>query len=226
MNGYKVIAIPKENTYQWLLYKHYARRLPKVILYTFGIYDKNNSLKGVSMFGLGNRLMNSGYAVFDGIYKVETIELQRLVVDDDLGKNVLSFFVSRCLKELPKPLCVYSYADSNMGHHGYIYQATNWIYTGMSHPRRTFYDKIQGKFIHERSLFDKYGSSAADNLPPHIEIDYEEGGKHRYFFFKGDKKQVKEMKSKLSFKVLPYPKGDNKRYDASFVIRGDVSPLF
>jgi len=36
--------------------------------------------------------------------------------------------------------------------------------------------------------------------------------KHRYIYFLGDKKQKKEMLSKLNYDVLPYPKGDNKRY--------------
>jgi hypothetical protein len=40
--------------------------------------------------------------------------------------------------------------------------------------------------------------------------------KHRYFYFLGDKKQVKDMMSKIKYPKMPYPKGDNKRYDASY----------
>ncbi len=213
---YNVIQIPKAQTYDWLLSKHYAHRIPRVILYCFGLYDEKKNMQGVCVFGLGNRVMNDGYAVFDKIHKVETVELQRLVINEGLKKNALSFFVSRALKLLPKPICVYSYADSNVGHHGYIYQATNWFYTGMSKARTRFYDTTIEQFIHERSIFDKYGTSAKDKLPEHIEISMETGGKHRYFKFIGDKKQVEEMIEKLSFPVLPYPKGDNTRYDSSY----------
>lgn len=41
-------------------------------------------------------------------------------------------------------------------------------------------------------------------------------GKHRYFYFVGSKNQKKTMLKNLKYKQEPYPKGDNKRYDASF----------
>lgn len=43
----------------------------------------------------------------------------------------------------------------------------------------------------------------------------EQSGKHRYFYFIGNKNEIKVMKSKLNYPVLPYPKGNNQRYDAS-----------
>ena len=61
-------------------------------------------------------------------------ELNRLVVNDGLPKNSLSYFVSRVLQLLPQTILV-SYADTSQNHHGYIYQATNWIYTGLTQKR-------------------------------------------------------------------------------------------
>jgi hypothetical protein len=40
--------------------------------------------------------------------------------------------------------------------------------------------------------------------------------KNRYIYLPGDKRQVKDMRSKLKYPILPYPKGDNQRYDASY----------
>jgi hypothetical protein len=40
--------------------------------------------------------------------------------------------------------------------------------------------------------------------------------KHRYFMFLGSKTERKKMRSKLVYDIVPYPKGDNKRYDASY----------
>ena len=40
--------------------------------------------------------------------------------------------------------------------------------------------------------------------------------KHRYFMFLGDKRQKREMNKLLPYKIEPYPKGDNVRYDSSF----------
>jgi len=40
--------------------------------------------------------------------------------------------------------------------------------------------------------------------------------KHRYFYFLGDKREVKKMRQLIKYEQQPYPKGDNKRYDASY----------
>ena len=39
--------------------------------------------------------------------------------------------------------------------------------------------------------------------------------KHRYFYFIGNKRQIRDMKRLFIYKQEPYPKGDNIRYDAS-----------
>jgi hypothetical protein len=40
---------------------------------------------------------------------------------------------------------------------------------------------------------------------------------HRYLYFCGNKKQVSEMKSDMKMNIYDYPKGDNKKYDTSYV---------
>ena len=40
--------------------------------------------------------------------------------------------------------------------------------------------------------------------------------KHRYIYFTGNKKQVIKLKKELNYKIEPYPKGINKRYDSSY----------
>lgn len=213
---YKVEPIPAEQTHDWLLNKHYAKRLPPNFMFSFGLYNEVKQLVGVCVFGVGNRMMNDGFSVFGGNYKVKTYELMRLVVNDGLEKNVLSLFVSKCLMQLPKPLCIYSYADTNVGHHGYIYQATNWIYTGETKPRTTFFDTRTGKPVHEKTMYNVYGTSAQGSIPSYIEVGQEEGGKHRYLYFLGNEQEVKDMRACLTYRKLPYPKGENKRYDASY----------
>mgnify|MGYP006969545401 FL=1 len=55
------------------------------------------------------------------------------------------------------PCCVVSYADDSRGHNGYIYQATNWIYTGKNqvHDRQIF---LNGVEVHPRTAVSKSGS--------------------------------------------------------------------
>ena len=210
---YTVKSIDNFECKEWLLYKHYAKRIPS-IEYSFGLYS-NQILLGVCTFGCPPRVMNNGECVFKE-YRVKTLELNRLVVNEGLEKNVLSFFVSSCLKMLPTPCCVVSYADFTFGHNGYIYQATNWIYAGLNqiHERQIFYN---GKEVHPRTACSMGFTSISDWAKKDSNVVLGEyTKKHRYFKFLGNKNEIKKMKNDFVYKVFSYPKGDNKRYDASY----------
>ena len=65
----------------------------------------------------------------------DVFELSRLWMHDDLGKNSESKFIGWVQREIrrTKPTTILvSYADIAQGHLGVVYQATNWIYTGLS----------------------------------------------------------------------------------------------
>ena len=47
---YKVKSIPKNQTTEWLLKKHYAHRIPSIV-YSFGLYDGIH-LVGVCTYGI------------------------------------------------------------------------------------------------------------------------------------------------------------------------------
>jgi hypothetical protein len=191
----------------WLLNKHYAKRLCS-ISYCFGLFDLDNILVGVCTFGSPpSRALCIGVCGIENAHKVN--ELNRLCVKDGLERNVLSYFVSSCLNLLPNNLIIVSYADTSQGHNGYIYQATNWIYTGLSAKRTERYD-VNNPNKHSKSVTENknnnYHDLAVRQRPQ----------KHRYIFFTGNKKQVKLLKSNLKYKTYPYPKGQNKRYDSSY----------
>ena len=96
---------------------------------------------------------------------------------------------------LPKNLFIVSYADwGGWGHVGYVYQATNFLYTGMTKRRTDIYSE-SGHGRHH----------CADRSKRMIRTE-----KHRYIYLTGNKK--KQMKQ-LKYKVLPYPKGDSRKYD-------------
>jgi hypothetical protein len=220
---YHVRPIESSQTHEWFLHKHYAKRLPN-ISYSFGLYDCDKSLKGVCSFAkpMSQTLVQGALG---GEYTDNFLELNRLVVDDDLKKNSLSFFVSQSLMLLPKPQVVVSYADTSHHHHGYIYQATNWIYTGLS---KKFVDyAVKGlEHLHHSSIEDsvgRYDKNKDLDKPQLLKEKYgdllykkERPRKHRYFYFLGTRKQKKKMKNLLTYATKPYPKGDNKRYDSSY----------
>lgn len=143
---YKVKSIDKSQSYEWLMYKHYAKCIPS-IKYTFGLYDDKNVLQGVCTYGPPANNHNNNL----GDYKM--IELNRYVTNDNLERNVTSYFIGKTLKMLPKPLSLISYSDIGKNHHGYIYQATNWIYTGKG-GGVDFYLSEDGKEIHSRIMSD------------------------------------------------------------------------
>lgn len=203
---YSVKPIQSYECKEWLLNKHYAKRMCS-ISYCFGLFDESKFLIGVCTFGFPpNYNYNNGKCVFNK-YECLTLELNRLVVNDGLEKNVLSFFVSECLNKIPKPSCVVSYADANQGHNGYIYQATNWIYTGVSTPKHKYIFEDGSDFDIRRGIENK--GKLVDKilmLPT-----------HRYLFFNGNKNEKRKMIKDLKMKIEKYPKGENKRYDASYI---------
>tara|TARA_Y100001938_G_scaffold37090_1_gene51198 strand:- start:960 stop:1652 length:693 start_codon:yes stop_codon:yes gene_type:complete len=219
MRNYKVQKIKNQECKEWFLYKHYAKRLPS-ISYAFGLYE-NNQLLGICSYGrpVAHTLIKHA---FKGHYQNNFLELNRLVVNDNLPKNSLSFFVSATLKQLLSPVVVVSYADTSLNHHGYIYQACNFIYTGLS-AKRTDY-KIKGmEHLHSASVMDHAGRGVEKGKINKLKAIYgddlylkDRPRKHRYFYFLGTKKDKKEMFRNLAYEIKPYPKGDNKKYDSKY----------
>lgn len=127
-NRYCVKPAYKYEVKDWIMKKHYAHRMPMVIEYSFGLYNNENTLQGIYVFG--PTAPPVPITIFGGYDICKVKELTRLVINEGLDKNLLSYFVSSCLKRLPTPMCIISFADKEYGHHGYIYQATNFLYTG------------------------------------------------------------------------------------------------
>lgn len=218
---FDVRSIPFSEAKEWVLKKHYAHRIPS-ICYAFGLY-RDHCLCAVCTYGVpASQDLIVGSMGIE--YKNNFLELNRLVANDGLPKNALSYFVAGSLKLLPRPMVVVSYADSGMGHHGYIYQATNWIYTGMSDKHITYVvEGMEGK--HDRHLGDGAEKVGRGRSKYHALVQLygdrvrmeERSRKYRYFQFLGDKRQVRQMRKDLKYSILgTYPKGDNSRYDASY----------
>lgn len=192
MQSYSVHPISSEQCKPWLLGRHYARRMCS-ISYAFGLYE-DGKMKGVCTFGKpASPWLCLGVCGPD--HSESVFELNRLCVSDQTP-NILSWFVAECLRQLP-PMIVVSYADTAQGHTGYIYQATNWIYTGLSAKRK---DRIDSNQPNKHSRHCQVGELQ------------ERSRKHRYLYFVGSKTQRKRWRKALRYTVEPYPKGDNSRY--------------
>ena len=132
-------------------------------------------------------------------------ELTRLWVDDSVPRNGESFLIGNTLRMLDKEIIV-SYADSAQNHIGVVYQATNWIYTGLS---AKFKDpKIKGlehqhhttyaNGMSNREVVERFG---AENV-----VFVDRPRKHRYVFINASRSRKKQLLKALRYPVLAYPK--------------------
>jgi hypothetical protein len=133
---------------------HYSKSINGVkVCYCFGLYNEDK-LVGASLFGY---LSTTAWKKY-GEKEQDVIELRRLVTLDECPRNTESWFIARCLKIIKKEnkhkICI-SYADRRFGHIGYIYQASNWNYLGVT-PSDKVYVTPEGKEYHSRALRTKY----------------------------------------------------------------------
>ena len=192
---------------------HYSHALGCSIQVSLGFYY-NKELVTAIIYGDPVGINVKSFLKTEG----NPLELVRLFSKDGLPKNTESFCIGKSFQFLKENYSQYkyliSYADSNHGHCGYIYQATNWKYIGLSakdgHP--IFF--INGKNVHPRSLYSKHGTSSI----PKIKEIYGQSleikpklQKHVYLMCLGNRKECKEWYSKFTF--LPYPKAYNDRIE-------------
>ena len=196
MNDIEIKKIPPKQTYDFILNKHYAQRKPS-ISYAYGLFI-NGVMQGVAT--IGKPASNSLCVGVCGVeYSKNVYELNRLVVNDGLPKNTLSHFVGVILKLLSnEQIILISYADEDAGHHGYIYQATNWMYTGKTKGRT---DKYMPGNKHSRHYTEEFS---------HLRKFRSE--KYRYLYVP-NKRFKKEVLKHLNYPIVDqYPKGDNENY--------------
>jgi hypothetical protein len=207
-----VASIPAKEAKPFLLMQHYAKRMCP-ISYAFGAY-RGTELVGVVTYGApASAPLREGLAGKE--WSPHVLELNRLCCVSE--KNTASRLVGQSLRMLPKPSLVVSYADTAQGHIGYIYQATNFIYTGLSAKRTDW--KIKGReHLHGATVADESRGQAnrAEWMREKYGDDFyldDRPRKHRYVFAVGTKKQQAAIRAALKYPVEPYPKGQSQRYE-------------
>ncbi len=189
---------------------HYSKCLPTGKLVKVGAWEKGRFI-GVVLFGRG-ATPNLGKPY--GLSQTECVELVRIALSEheSFVSKIMMVAVKMLKSANPKIRLVVSFADSSQGHHGGIYQSTNWIYTGVGNPAK-FY-KIHGKITHPRSLGARGVSQSIDGA---IKLDSEAAviivpGKHRYLM-----PLDKKMRKQVLPLSKPYPKRSKQAMDASSI---------
>lgn len=202
VEGYAVQPVLSKDTYEYLRDIHYAHRIPS-ISHAFGLF-RNGDMVGAITYGTpASSTLCRGVCGDD--WQPFVLELNRLVLRDN-QPNEASRLVAGSLRLLPAPRIIVSFADTAQDHHGIVYQATNFLYTGLSarfrDPRvRGLEHQHHATYAHgltNRQVIEKYG---AENV-----YFVERSRKHRYVTFVGDRRQRKQMRAALRYDVLPYPK--------------------
>lgn len=201
----KVEPITRKECEPFVMGIHYAKRWPS-ISYAFGLFD-GDKLIGVCTYGTPPSAPLKRGVAGDEL-KDSILELNRLCLLDN-KKNQASFLVANSLKMLPKNKIVISFADTEQGHRGVVYQASNFTYHGLSAKRtdwkvkgkehlhgQTIADEFRGVKNRAQAMRDKYGDDFYLKPRPR---------KHRYIFVTGSKGFKKLASNKIKYKQEDYP---------------------
>ena len=130
----EIITLEKAEAKNLLAKYHYLGVKDFMATYNFGLLDEGK-VRGVAVFGqVGGVSAIKGWFGKDNTANV--VELTRLCLEPTYNKgNSTSFLLGRSLRLLKKKV---SLADSSL-HNGYIYQACNFSYHGLSDYKTDFY---------------------------------------------------------------------------------------
>jgi hypothetical protein len=169
---------------------HYAKAVPVGKLVKVGVWE-NKKFIGCVLFGRG---ANNNMLKPFGLEQDDGCELVRIALTkhDTPVSKIMAVAIKFLKKSQPGLQLIVSYADPEQGHHGGIYQACNWIYTGPSDKAvKVFY---KGKWSHKKTVDD--AGVDQTNLPKKVVA-----GKHRYLM-----PLDKMMNDKIQPLAKPYPK--------------------
>ena len=171
----------------------------------YGLFCKQcENIIGVVMYGVScSSTLLKGICGEDEASNV--YELTRLWIKDGTPKNTESYLIGNSIKLLDKEIIV-SFAEMQQGHNGTVYQATNFLYCGLS---AKFKDpKVKGlEHQHHATYANRMTMQQVKEKYGEENVYYvDRPRKHRYIFFNAKGRRKKELLCKLKYKVEPYPK--------------------
>jgi hypothetical protein len=140
-----------------------------------------------------------------GLTQYQGCELTRIALTAHCApvSRILSIAIRFLKRQSPGLRLIVSFADPTQNHHGGIYQATNWVYTGRSTPCGSREYLIDGKWVHTKSMQAKVGTQSSVEIArryPHMPMR-KVALKHRYLMPLDD-----EMRRQIEPLRKPYPK--------------------
>ena len=172
---------------------HYSKCTPAGKLVKIGVWE-NERFIGVVIFSRGaNNTLGAPY----GLSQTECCELTRIALHSHVNpvSRIMKLALIFLRKNSPGIRLIISFADPEQGHHGGVYQATNWIYNGKTNAADEYV--VNGKRMHGRSMRALYGTHVGKKFIQKVLGS----SKHRYIMPLDD-----EMRKKVKSLARPYPK--------------------
>lgn len=180
---------------------HYTGKIPVNKLVKVGAWEDGKFI-GVVIFGMGaSAVVHRQF----GIDRFECCELVRVALSMHVSpvSRIIAIALKFLKKANPKLRVCVSFADPAQGHHGGIYQAGNWVYTGNSADTVEYY--FNGDWRHVTDVYKRLSSEKIKLLPKRTKK-----GKYRYVMSFDD-----EMKASVERNRKPYPKRNAPEAEAS-----------
>lgn len=204
LERYRIEQITYRQAMDVVVKNHYLHRKAPCSI-AFGLF-LGESLKGVVCYGTPSSApLRAGIAGKENAGNV--IELTRLWVCDSVPRNGESYLIGNTLKRCGKEIVV-SFAEIQQGHLGTVYQATNWLYTGLSAKRTNW--TVKGINLHCQTLADKYTAKEIREKYGDNFYLVERPRKHRYVYINAKGARKRELIAGLRYGIEPYPKQNTR----------------
>ena len=174
---------------------HYSKCVPVGKLVKVGVWEDDKFI-GVVLYGRGaNKSLGEPF----GLTQTQCVELVRVALTTHKTpvSRIMSIANKFLKKSNPNVRMIVSFADTEQGHHGGIYQANNWIYNGLTNAADEYL--YNGKRWHGRAFRKSHGSHL--NYLNKGLVIVKGAQKHRYLM-----PLDKNMAEKIKDLALPYPK--------------------
>jgi hypothetical protein len=178
---------------------HYSKVMPAGKTLKVGVWEDEQFIGAIIYSRGANKHLGRPY----GLDQDGCCELTRVALREHKTpvSKMMAISFKFLRKHCPDLRLIISYADPMQGHHGGIYQATNWIYEGAVEMR---WLRIHGKLVHPRSVYSKYKRQAIGWLRAHVDPKaewVEVPAKHKYLMPLDN-----EMRKQITPLHKPYPK--------------------
>ena len=183
LSRFEIQVVGRDAVKSLLEKHHYTHSVGKVTI-AYGLFDGGTLVGAITYGQVSSR--DLAQSIFEGGNQHNCFEFLRMVVLDDVTCS-RSWFIARTIKLLrkshPHIRMLVSFADQTEGHWGYVYQASNWLYTGTTNKK---YHYLRGeKRVNKRVVWDaaqKISMPEKDFAAQNGYIKIEELPKFRYIY--------------------------------------------